>query len=85
MSPTARQMDALRFVKGFNEAMGYAPSLRAIASALGYASHTSPFALLGRLEERGLVRVVGDDIEVLSDIPVPHSPDGEPLYFVRIG
>lgn len=89
MSPTARQMDALRFIEGRLQATGIAPSFEQIRDALDLQGSTSGVArLLDGLEERGHIRRLRNRaraIEVLTDIPVPRSPDGEPLYFVRVG
>lgn len=90
MSPTQRQMDALRFIRGYQFAKGCAPSGKEICSALGLRSTAGPAGLIDGLEERGLLRrlpVIGGErrsIEVLVDIPVPRDPDGNPLYFVSI-
>jgi SOS-response transcriptional repressor LexA len=93
MSPTARQMDALRFIRGYQLAKGRAPSFGEMADGLGLKSASTAFYLVEGLHERGLVcqpyrkRVHANrnrPFVVLTDIPVPRSPDGEPLYFVRL-
>lgn len=91
MSPTKRQLDALRFVRGYQLAKGYSPTLREIASGLGIKSHSVVYYQLERMEERRLVARPADHpfwrdraIDVLIDIPIPRAPDGAPLYFVEI-
>jgi SOS-response transcriptional repressor LexA len=87
MSPTARQMDALRFVTGYQLAKGYAPTVREIGRGIGSNSTCLTHGFLTALEERGHIRRLFAQtraIEVLTDIPVPRSPEGEPLYWVRL-
>ena len=93
MSPTARQMDALRFIRGYQLAHGKSPGFREIAEGMGLNNVAVAFGLLARLKERGLVRQPyrkrrranrNRPIEVLTEIAVPRDPNGEPLYFVRV-
>jgi SOS-response transcriptional repressor LexA len=87
---TRRQSDALRFVAGFIEAHGQAPTVRTIGKALGYSerNHTAGvFNLLTKLEERGHIRRrYGRHraIEVLHLPAIPRAPDNAPLYFVGL-
>lgn len=89
--PTARQMDALRFIRGYQLAKGHNPSNDELRQALRLRSSSGPARLIDALEERRLLRRLrtkGGErraIEVLTDIRVPRSPTGEPLYFVRVG
>jgi repressor LexA len=83
-------MDALRFIRGYQLAKGYAPSFAEIRDALGYPgrSKSGVSQLLNGLEERGLMRRLHSRaraMETLADVPVPRAPDGAPLYFVGIG
>jgi len=85
-----RQQDVLRYIIGFRESLGVAPSLREI-SAAGVVKAQSGFDAghtLRALEKRGAIRrrpCLPRKIEVLEPLPIPRAPDGEPLYFVRIG
>lgn len=94
MSPTQRQQDVLRFVRGYQLAKGCGPVLREIAEGIGVSAKSGIYYKLVALEERGLIerfysyregRNESREYEVLTDIPVPLSPEGEPLYFVRVG
>ncbi len=91
MSPTKRQMDALRFIRGYQLAKGgVSPFFREIAVGIGLSplSKSTVSDLLDSLEERGHARRLPNReqaIEVLTDIPIPRAPDGAPLYFVEIG
>ncbi len=89
MTLTPRQQDALRFITGYHERNGIAPSLREIADGIGLDGKTVFTAdwLVRSLEERGALVRTGRQraIEVLKALPIPRAPDGEPLHFVRIG
>lgn len=87
---TPRQQDALRFITGFKESLGIAPTLAEIAAGLGLTGRGTFTAdwLVRSLEERGAIRTepnLGRAIEVLAPIAIPRAPDGEPLRFIRIG
>ena len=87
---TARQMDALRFIAGFQQAKGYSPCLREIAVGLGCSpkSKARTWETLRALQERGAIRVLPNrsrGIEVLAPVAIPRAPDGDPLCFIRIG
>ncbi len=86
MTLTPRQQDALRFITGFKESLGIAPTLREIAAAIGTTIFTADW-LVRSLEERGAVARTGmhRSIDVVAPIAIPRAPDGEPLHFVRIG
>lgn len=82
---TRRQQDVLRFVVGFQEAKGISPSFREIGAATGLKSVSQVAGLLDKLEERGAIRRLfmrTRAIEVLRPIPLPRTPDGEPLHFI---
>lgn len=87
---TPRQQDALRFIAGFRESLGIAPTLREIHEGLGLTGKSVFTAawLVRSLVERGAIRVTDDidrGIEVLAPVTVPRAPDGEPLRFIPIG
>lgn len=83
-----RQMDTLRFVRGYQEAHGgVSPSFNEIGVGLGSVSKSRVSFDFDRLERDGHIRRLPNRaraIEVLTDIPVPRDPDGSPLYFVRV-
>ena len=88
MSLTRRQLDALRFIAGFQMRFGFGPSYSEIAAGLGLKSKSGAHRVVIGLEERGAVRVLparSRSIEILKPIEVPRAPDGEPLYSVQIG
>lgn len=92
MSPTQRQLDALRFIRGYQLAKGHAPTYDEIGAGIGTPFKGAAHRLVDALEERALVarpptyqqRHLGKPFEVLTDIAVPRDPDGEPLFFVRV-
>lgn len=53
---TARQSDALRFIRSHMETRNTAPSFQQIAAHLGLLSKSSVHRLLGALEERGHIK-----------------------------
>jgi len=78
---------AWRFVAGFVEQRGYAPTLHDIAQAIG-RSKSAVFLCLRRLEARGVIRRVArlaQAIELVVAPVVPRAPDGAPLWVVPIG
>lgn len=88
ISLTPRQQDLLRFVIGFQEAKGFSPSFKEIATGIGLKGTAQVSRQLDALEERGAIRrLVGRAraIEVLVRIAIPRAPDGSPLYIVRAG
>jgi repressor LexA len=87
---TQRQADALRFIVGFQAAKGFSPCVAEIAVGIGNSplSKQSTREMLVGLEERGAIRRLPNRaraIEVIAPLPIPRAPDGEPLYFVRVG
>lgn len=88
ISLTPRQKDLLRFVIGFQEAKGFSPSFKEIATGIGLKSTGQVARHLDALEERGAIRRLIDRaraIEVLVLIAIPRAPDGTPLYFAKPG
>jgi SOS-response transcriptional repressor LexA len=87
---TARQMDGLRFIAGFQAAKGYSPSYVEIAKGIGLSGETSKHAvyrLVTGLCERGAIRRLPHReraIEVLVPVAIPRAPDGAPLFFVPV-
>jgi SOS-response transcriptional repressor LexA len=88
ISPTARQMDLLRYIAGYAEAhRGVMPSMIEMRDAIGVRSKSTVGRLLGGMEQRGLIRRLRDRaraIELLAAPPVPRGPRGEPLYFIPL-
>jgi len=87
ISLTPRQQDALRFIIGFKERFGIAPTMIEIAKGIGMSTKSmAPVQwLLECLEARGAIRrerFVDRAIEVLAPIAIPRAPDGEPLHFI---
>ncbi|MBL4640645.1 MAG: helix-turn-helix domain-containing protein [Verrucomicrobiales bacterium] len=85
---TPRQRDTLRFIAGFIDANGVAPTRDEIAQGLGLARRSAAHRLVAALEERGAVRTASRQarsIEVISPIALPRAPDGAPLRSVPIG
>ncbi len=88
ISATPRQMDTLRFIRGFQLSQGRSPTLEEIAAIGLRSKHKScAFHLVCGLEERALVRTrrqCARSIELLTEVAIPRAPDGAPLYFVPI-
>jgi len=89
MRPTStpRQMQLLRFIRGFQLAKGYSPSHREMAEGIGLSPRAKAriFDLLGGLEHRGLVRRLygrARAIDVIAGPAIPRAPDGAPLFEV---
>ena len=85
---TGRQLDALRFIVGYQDAHdGISPTTEEIGAAIGLTSRSGASRLLTCLEERGRIRRLPNRaraIEVLVGVPVPRAPDGAPLYAVPL-
>jgi repressor LexA len=84
---TARQLAVLRFVTGYIEAKGYCPSLQEITAAIGLKSRSGAHTLVMQLEDRECVRTLHSrnrSIRVLKRISIPRTPEGQPLYFVKV-
>ncbi len=87
ISLTPRQQDALRFIIGFKESFGIAPTMIEIAKGIGMSTKSmAPVQwLLECLEARGAIRrerYLDRAIEVIAVLPIPRAPDGEPLHFI---
>lgn len=83
---TPRQNDLLRFLKGHIAAKGFSPSYTEMMDGMGVKSKSGIARLLDGLEARGLIRRLPAQaraIEIVADLPIPRSPDGEPLHMVR--
>jgi SOS-response transcriptional repressor LexA len=84
---TAKQLATLRFIAGYIEAKGRAPSVAEIRAGANTRGHQRTFDLLNALQERGhITRIQGKarSIEVLRPVTIPRSPEGAPLYFVEV-
>lgn len=84
---TQRQQDALRFIAGYIEVHGQAPTLAELIAGISLASTSGAHRLLTALVERGAIKRVSCKsraIEVLSPVALPRTANGQPLYFVRI-
>jgi repressor LexA len=84
---THRQAALLRFVCGFIEARGAAPTILEIETGAQTSGRHATYDRLNALQERGYIaRQPGKAraIEVLHPIPIPRAPDGQPLYFVKV-
>lgn len=84
---TSRQQAVLRFVAGHLEAKGYCPSLQEITDAVGLKSRSGAHTLVMQLEERGAVKTLHSrrrSIDVLHSVAIPRTPEGAPLYFVKV-
>lgn len=82
---TRRQQELLRFITGYVEVHGMAPSQAQCASALGMRHKSVVNAMLDRLEARGKIvrqRYRPHSIEVLVKPILPRAPDGAPLCFI---
>lgn len=87
---TERQQDVLRYIIGYKESWGIAPSIREISAASGVRAQPGFDAgfTVRALEKRGAIRrtpFLPRKMEVIERLPIPRAPDGEPLHFIRIG
>lgn len=85
--PTRRQQDLLRFLAGYLEAWGFAPSFSEMNGALGLRSKSCVARMVDALDERGLINRLPDHhraLEPTKPIAIPRVPDGAPLFFVPI-
>lgn len=83
--PTPRQLEMLRFINGYMEVHGRAPSLHEMAAGLGLAGRPGAHRLLSGLELRGHVTVCGGQarsIQLLTEVSIPRAPNGAPLFAV---
>lgn len=87
---TARQRDALAFIKRYLLINGRAPALQDITDAIGLRAKSGAYRLVNGLVERGHIRRnpdvpawEGRAIELLDPLPtIGPSLNGEPLRFV---
>lgn len=88
VTPTARQLEMLRFITGYQIAHdGISPSLDECRAPLGLAGKGGVRRLLDAIEDRGLIHRLPNRaraIEVLAPVPIPRAPDGAPLHAVAI-
>lgn len=87
--PAQRLRATLRYIRGYQLAKGYSPSFREIAVGIGLSPNSKATVpkLLDELEARGLLRRRAQRkraIELLCAPPIPHAPDGAPLFVVPI-
>lgn len=72
---TTRQRDCLRAIETFQEENGgVSPSFEELRDALGLASKSGVYRLLGGLEERGFIRRLSRAraIEIINRSPLAH-------------
>lgn len=82
---TPRQMELLRFIRGFQIANGgVSPSLSECARGIGLHGKSAVFNLLCALQERGAVRTFRGKHRAIDVLCAPSIPsiDGAPLYAV---
>jgi SOS-response transcriptional repressor LexA len=89
ISATKRQLDALRFIHGYQIAHGCSPTHRELGEGMGSPQGSATHDRIVALEERGFIRRSADtrpgvrqDIAVLVEPTIPRAPDGAPLYAV---
>jgi SOS-response transcriptional repressor LexA len=82
---TAWQSAVLRFIAGYVEAHGYAPSIRAMTKGLASSSTCKTHGAVERLADKGLIRRLryrARAIQVVTPVTVPRAPDGAPCHFI---
>ena len=81
--------DVVRFVTGFEFRHGRGPSTFEVADGHFNGDMALAQGVIGALiKERQLRRAFPSNnskLQALAPLPVPRSPFGEPLHFVRIG
>lgn len=88
MSLTARETAALVYLAGHIEARGFCPSFREIGRVVGLSSTSRVSDVIDSLGDKGaLCRMPNRHRAMMptGPVPLPRAPDGEPLFFVRIG
>lgn len=68
---TPRQRQLLLFLKDYIDRNGYPPTMDTMATALGFASKSSPFRLLNCLEKRGFIRRVNQQHHSVEILRMP--------------
>lgn len=86
---TRRASDLMRFIAGYQEKHGgISPSFSECSDALDFKTKSVVLRHMLALERRGIIRRLHDRaraIEILRNVTIPRAPDGEPLFFVRVG
>lgn len=85
VSLTRRQADVLRFIEGYTQANGVAPTQRELAAGIGSNVGHLTHSRIEALEERGYLRRTAEssrNLRVTVRIAIPRAPDGAPLYVV---
>ncbi len=81
--------DALRFVTGFEMKHGRGPSTYELADGQFGGdvalAESAIMVLIGGRQLRRSFPSRNSKLQALQPVPVPRSPFGEPLHFVRIG
>lgn len=57
LGPTEKQQKCLEYIKQFMKEQGRSPTLRNIKEQLDLKAHSAVWAMLRRMEERGLVKI----------------------------
>lgn len=84
---TARQLELLRFIRGFQIANGgVSPTLVECAAGIGIQSKSMIHTMLASMEERGAVRTLRGKARAIEIIETPSIPSisGVPLYAVPL-
>ena len=87
MSPTRKQAAVLRYVRGYQEAHGFTPSIREIGAGIGNRSLGAVYALVKECQTKRMIRRLvkrSRAIELSVEVSIPRAPDGTPLYFVAV-
>lgn len=82
---TAKQLQLLRYICGYQEAHGCSPTVTEMQIALKRKGRGAVYDNLVALEYAGMIRRPYNRnqwIEVLRPVPVPRAPDGAPLFWV---
>lgn len=82
---TPKQLRLKRFIAGYVEAKGRAPTLCEIAAGMGLSNRSRAHDLNSQLCERGHLatrRHEHRSARLLSPIAIPRAPDGAPLFVV---
>ena len=81
--------DALRFITGFELKHGRGPSTYEVADGQFSGDLQIAQGAVGALLQERRVRrsfpTTNSKLQALTPLPVPRSPFGEPLHFIRIG
>ncbi len=84
-----REQDVIRFITGFEMKHGRGPSSIEVADGQFNGDINQAEGVVRSLIIKGQVRrnfpTTTSKLQVLVPLPVPRSPFGEPLRFIRIG